>query len=71
MSLADFQDLPEAGVGGITNEEREKIRAMKFPGHIDYKRNQLFYPRKPKEDVNKWMNDYYAKLRSLEKAEGM
>lgn len=68
MSLADAQDLPEAGVPGLNLEERARMRNVRFPGDPPPDANPFFYPRKPKENVKQWFADHAEKLRSLERA---
>jgi hypothetical protein len=70
--LADAQSWPEAGVAGISLQEREHMRSIKLPNEWRGKPiDKRYYPRKPTVNVRQWYSDHAAKLRSLEKAEGL
>ncbi len=67
--LAEAQERAESV--SFTEEENQKIREFKIPGDADPRQNQLYFPRKPTEDVARWRNEHRAKLRDLERAAGM
>jgi hypothetical protein len=70
MSLAGFQEWPDCGVAGLTNDEKARSK-KNTPSDKDFSFGNTYYPRKPKVNVNRWLSDYRAKLRSLERAEGI
>lgn len=69
--LADVQNWPEAGVPGFSNKEKARVYAHRIPGEEKQRFGVRHYPRKPREDVGRWFANHAAKLRSLERAEGM
>lgn len=72
-NLADCQLWPEAGVGWFSKAEETRIAELSRTGGMKrrFGPGALYYPRRPLEDPKKWWSDYWAKLRSLERAEGI
>jgi len=68
---AAFQDEPDCGVPGFTDEERRRVREFKIPGEEDWsRRDPRFYPRRPTVNVGEWLRDHADKLYQLERAAG-
>ena len=73
MNLADMQNLPEAGVAGLSHEEERRIMAFPIPGELPrkYGGGATYYPRRPIENPGRWFADHRERLRNLEMAEGI
>lgn len=69
-ACAGFQDWHDAGVPSFSKEERDRIWRFKVRGY-DRRNSPIYYPRRPIEDPGKWYADHAAKLRGLERAEGL
>jgi hypothetical protein len=55
----------------FSKEDRAVISKFKTPLERQLSNNPLFYPRKPKENVNQWKADHKERLRQLEQIAGM
>ena len=71
MSLAQAQLLPDAGIGGFTDAEHERVRKFEVPGEKTFGVGNefLFGPKNPTIDVKAWMADHSAKLAGMVRAE--
>jgi hypothetical protein len=72
-SLAQAQNLHDAGVGGFTNEEHKRITAFRVPRDEDFSKSNafIFGPKDPTVAgyAKRWHADHRAKLASMVRAE--
>jgi hypothetical protein len=74
-ALAEALKLPDANVRWFSKDEERRILAFPIPGEKkggrDFGDTAIYYPRRPVESPTRWFADHAARLRSLERAEGM